>query len=278
MAGARMAALVASALFSALSLTLWMTDLWEGRAPRESDVDAFRLSIALTAMIAWLVVVLQGSVSISSEIRNRTLDSLLLTPISGRSIVRGTLAGAVMSASFALAFPLAFAGLAALRGMTSPRAALLTGCVILAAAVFFAAVGLTCSVRFPTGPTGVAVAVALVLALCIGVPAASGQWSGGGWTPAAPASPMTAASQLIADESVWPDNPRTAAAPDEVAPPTWSRVARDVAFWTIAEGLAIALLLAWCGHRIECEYRIRQRRIPTELPAADTRRGGTKWR
>jgi ABC-type transport system involved in multi-copper enzyme maturation permease subunit len=275
MAGLRMAALVASALFSALSLATWMTDVWEGHGPRESDVAGFQLAVALTAMIAWLVVALQGSVSIGSEVRNRTLDSLLLTPLSGRSIVQGKLAGAVVSGCFALAFPLAFAGLAASRGMTSPRAALLAGCVILAAAAFFAAVGLKCSIRFPTGPTGAAATVAIVLALCLGVPVAIGQKSDDGWRSAALASPMTAAYQLIADESVWPPNPGLAVAPEEMIPPSWARVARDVALWSIAGALAMAVLLAWCRRRIECEYRIRQRPLPAEPPAdARSPRGG----
>jgi hypothetical protein len=262
-----MAALVASALFSALSLTTWMADLWEGRPPLESDVNAFQLSIALTAMIAWLVVALQGSVSIGSEVRNQTLDSLLLTPLSGRSIVRGKLAGAVISASFALAFPMAFATVAASRGTTSPRAAMLTGLVILAAALFFAAVGLACSLRFPTGPAGAGAAVAIVLGLCLGVPAAIWTGSDGGWRPASLASPMMAAYHLIADESAWPPRPGSAAPPEKAGPSSWARVARDAAWLTVAEAIAMAVLVIWCRRKIECEYRIRQRPRPAGPPA-----------
>ncbi len=265
MAGVRMTVLIASTLFGALSLATWMADLWEGNMLRAPDVDSFRLSVSLTAMIAWLVVALQGSASISSEVRNQTLDSLLLTPISGGAIVRGKLAGAVISAAFALAFPLAFAGLAALRGATSPRAALLTGSVILAAVVFFAAVGLACSLQFPTGPAGAGAAVIFVLALCLGVPAAAGLWAGEGWKSAALASPMTATFHAMADESVRPPATALDAAPGEASPPSWARVLRDVAAWTLAEVLAIAVLAAWCRRRIECEYRVRQRPLPAEI-------------
>ncbi len=268
MAGARMAALRRVRPVQRLSLATWMADLWEGSPPRESDVNAFQLAIALTAMIAWLVVALQGSVSIGSEVRNQTLDSLLLTPLSGRSIVRGKLAGAVISAGFALAFPLAFAAVAASRGATSPRAALLTGLVILAAAVFFAAVGLACSLRFPTGPAGAAVAVASVLGLCLGLPAAVGQASDG-YRSAALASPMTAAFHLIADESAWPPRPGSASPPEEAGPPSWARVARDVAWLTVAEAIAMAVLVIWCRRKIECEYRIRQRRPHSRAEGGD---------
>jgi hypothetical protein len=172
----------------------------------------------------------------------------------------------VISASFALAFPLAFAAVAASKGTTSPRAAMLTGLVILTAAVFFAAVGLACSLRFPTGPAGAGVAVAIVLGLCLGVPAAVWKGSDGGWRPASLASPMMAAYHLIADESAWPPRPGPATAPEEAGPTPWARVARDVALWTVAEVMAMAVLVAWCRRKIECEYRIRQRPRPPEPP------------
>jgi ABC-type transport system involved in multi-copper enzyme maturation permease subunit len=276
MAGVRMAALIASALFGALSLATWIADLWDGHPPRESDVGSFQLAIALTAMIAWLVVALQGSVSIGSEVRNRTLDSLLLTPISGRLIVRGKLAGAVISASFALAFPMAFAGLAASRGVASPRAALFAGLVILAAAVLFAAIGLTCSLRFPTGPAGAGSAVTIVLALCLGVPAAAGQRSGDGWRSVSLASPLMAAYHLIADESAWPPNPGLAAVPEEEVPPSWARVARNVALWAIAWAMAMAVLVAWCRRRIERDYRIRQRPLAAVVRSRRAGPGGSR--
>jgi ABC-type transport system involved in multi-copper enzyme maturation permease subunit len=274
MAGMRMAALVASALFSALSLATWMADLLEGGPPRESDVGAFQLAIALTAMIAWLVVALQGSVSISSEVRNQTLDSLLLTPLTGGSIVRGKLAGAVMSAAFALAFPLAFAGVAAWRGATSPRAALFTAFVVLAAAAFFAAVGLACSLRFPTGPTGAAAAVAVWLALCLGVPAAVGLWSGDRWTSAVLASPTSAAYHVIADRSIFPANP--AAPPEDAEPPIWPRLAKDAALWSFVEALALTALAAWSRRRIESEYRVRQ--SPRAMPRDRSRHPASRSR
>lgn len=259
MAGVRMAALVVAALFSALCLATWMSDMLGGESPREADVPHFQGAVVVTACLAWALVALQGGVSIGYEVRNRTLDSLLIAPLSGRSIVRGKLAGAILSASFAMAFPLAFAVVAAAMGATSPRAALLTAVVILAASVLFAAVGLAASLRFPTGPTGAGLSVAIVVALCVGVPAAAEQGSGDRRWSLALASPATAAFRAISDESVWPPHPQPdASLVDENVPP-WSRTARDATAWLIAEVLATAGLATWCRRTIECDYRTRQR-------------------
>ena len=164
-----------------------------------------------------------------------------------------------MSASFAMAFPLGFAGLAAVIGLTSPRAALLTASVILTASVLFAAVGLACSLRFPSGAAGAGASVAIVLASRLGVPAAALQLEGDHRWPPALASPMTAAFYALGDESVWGGQPPPGEGLAEEPPPAWGRLARGAGAWMIAEGLAAAGLAAWCRRRIEGGYRVRQR-------------------
>ena len=123
-----------------------------------------------TAVIAWLLMALQGSMSFAFERDRSTLDALLTTPLSGRQIVLGKLAGIFRSSAFALGCPLLFIALAWAHGVMSLRAAVLGGVIVLVGAVLAAAWGLLCSISMATTVKAASYAFLAALVLLIGLP------------------------------------------------------------------------------------------------------------
>jgi ABC-type transport system involved in multi-copper enzyme maturation permease subunit len=167
---ARIFALILLVLVSTPVWVLYLADLIERGQPMTHDIHQYTMVIACTAVIAWLLMVLQGSMSYAFERDRSTLDALLTTPLSGRQIVLGKLAGIVRSSAFALGAPLFFIALAVSHGVTSWRGALLGVVIVFVGAMLAASWGLCCSISTTTSVKAATYAFLAALLLYIGVP------------------------------------------------------------------------------------------------------------
>jgi ABC-type transport system involved in multi-copper enzyme maturation permease subunit len=169
----RIARIMALVLLVILSTPVWLValiDLFQGGSSLSSDLDVFNTVIVVTAVIAWILMALQGSMSFAFERDRSTLDALLTTPLTGRDIILGKLAGIVRSSAFALAFPLMFTLLAAIQGVASIRATLLSLLIIVVGSLLAATWGLYWSVKTDSSSRAASVAVGVGLLLCVGAP------------------------------------------------------------------------------------------------------------
>ena len=140
----------------------------------QHDIHEFNAVIAMTAVVTWLLMTLQGSMSFAFERDRSTLDALLTTPLAGRQIVLGKLAGIVRSSAFALGCPLLFIALAVMHQVMSWRAAALGGAIVVVTSVLAAAWGLLCSISTSTSVKAATYAFVVALVLLIGFPFAFG--------------------------------------------------------------------------------------------------------
>ena len=171
---ARIMALVMLWLVSAPVWLSYLVDLIERGHPLPSDLNAVNMTVCCTAVVTGLLMTLQGSMSFAYERDRSTLDALLTTPLVGREIVVGKLAGILRSSAFALAFPLVFLLVAWLHGVMSGRAAFLGTAIVLCGALLASAWGLLCSVQTATAAKAATRAFTVALVLLIGLPAAMG--------------------------------------------------------------------------------------------------------
>jgi ABC-type transport system involved in multi-copper enzyme maturation permease subunit len=167
---ARILALVMLVLVSAPVWVVYLADLLDGHRALAHDINNFEGVIVCTAVIAWLLMALQGSMSFAFERDRSTLDALLTTPLSGRQIVLGKLAGIFRSSTFALVCPLLFIALAWGHGVMSLRAGLLGAAIVLLGALTAAAWGLLCSIATRTTVKAASCAFLAALVLLIGLP------------------------------------------------------------------------------------------------------------
>jgi len=171
----RMARILALLLLIVLSAPVWvfyLADLIAASSPMPSDSSAVEIVIPGTAVIAWLLMALQGSMSFAFERDRNTLDALLTTPLTGLQIIWGKFAGILRSSAFALAFPLGFSLLAALHGVVSWRAAILSMAIVAVGSLLAAAWGLYCSVSTDSSTRAAVVALGAAMILCVAAPIA----------------------------------------------------------------------------------------------------------
>ena len=167
---AHILALVMLLLVSAPVWIVYLADLLDGRRALQNDIHSFEAVVVCTAVIAWLLMALQGSMSFAFERDRSTLDALLTTPLSGRQIVLGKLAGIFRSSAFALLCPLLFIALALAHGVMSLRAGILGAVIVLVGAFLAAAWGLWCSISMATTVKAASYAFLAALVLLIGLP------------------------------------------------------------------------------------------------------------
>lgn len=150
----------------------WLVDIVEGRSSLNVDLDPLCFVVTVTSVVAWLLVALQGGVSLAFEREHATWDAVLATPLSGLYIVVGKLLGVLRSSIFAVAFPIGFIAVGCFHRVCSPRATILSVAVILIYSVVFAALGIFCSQWSRTSTKGAGWAGGITLVLCMGIPLA----------------------------------------------------------------------------------------------------------
>lgn len=262
---ARLLTLIFCVVLSSILWVGWLADRLSRRPALGQDREQLCFIIVATATLAWLLMVLQGSVSFSHEHEQSTLDALLTTPLSAGYIVLGKLAGIFRSSAFALAFPIGFSVLAWSVHVTSLRALVLTTVLILGTGAAAATLGLACSVRFCSSSKSAGLAATLVIAFCVGVPLLAElivPWDKKyGLLPVTMVSPSVNVSwSIYEDESIlasrypgygWGNDDRN-----------WSeRLGLGMAHQSALLALA-AWLSVWTLRRIERTFRIRPGALP----------------
>lgn len=190
---ARLGALVALVMLSGPLWLTYLADVMISGSALAQDFGLYQFVVMATAVIAWTLMALQGSLSFAYERDRGTLDGLLTTPLSGMAITLGKLAGILRSSAFALVFPLGFAALAWQHQIVSGRAAAVSAAIIVAAAVLAAAAGLFVSIAVNQTMRATTTAIIGCLVLLVAAPMAHAslnfrtQWV---WLPLAQISPV----------------------------------------------------------------------------------------
>jgi len=233
----RIARIMALVLLVILSTPVWMValiDLYHGGSSLSTDIDTYNIVVVVTAVITWVLMALQGSMSFAFERDRNTLDALLTTPLTGREIILGKLAGIVRSSAFALAFPLLFTILAALLGVISFRAVAVSLLIILVGSLLAATWGLFWSVKTDSSSRAASIAVGVALFLCVGAPLAlagaldpQNRW---------PLTPVTSASPTVNLMNALAESPE----PSYML--SWSRRPRDWPYHQWSERIGITMV------------------------------------
>lgn len=233
----RIARIMALVLLVILSTPVWMValiDLFHGGSSLSTDIDVVNIVVVITAVITWILMALQGSMSFAFERDRATLDALLTTPLTGQDIILGKLAGILRSSAFALAFPLLFTLLGAIQGVISIRAMALGLLIIIVTSLLAATWGLFWSVKTDSSSRAASIAVGVALLLCVGTPLAlagaldpQNRW---------PLTPMTSASPTVNLKNALYEPPE----PSISTPWTRGSYRRPYAEWGERAALSIA--------------------------------------
>jgi ABC-type transport system involved in multi-copper enzyme maturation permease subunit len=142
-------------LFAAVVLRLWFST-WRSSAGGPGVVQIARLGEMgkqIVATVVWfqfitgqILAAVLLSDAIGQEIRQRTLDSLLVTPVRSFQIVLGKLAGRLLEAASLLAISLPLLAIVRVFGGVPWDYVLAGLCVTLSAGVFAGAFSLLCSI------------------------------------------------------------------------------------------------------------------------------------